>query len=289
MSDSNRNIVVAVRDSSYGRRALHRALSLARPGKDSIHLVHARRLVDLTRVAELLVPRWINADVEEPDDDAWLEALAVEARNKGHLAQGVRLSGTPGTAVADYAGEIGAHLIVVACPRETLARKLFLGSTALRILRTASCPVLVARNDPAQVYASALVAIDGTNMSRRVLAAAGACFPEVRVDLLHAYRVPGEHKVRMAGASEQSIAEVRSARRLDLARDLQTLAAELPQAVTHVEHGFPESVILELCNRLKPDVLVIGKHSGSALDEHVIGSVTQFLLYTCDTDFLLVP
>jgi nucleotide-binding universal stress UspA family protein len=289
MSDSSRSIVVAVRDSSSGRSALHRALSLARPGKDSIHLVHARRLAELTRVAELLVPRWINADVEEPDGDAWLEVLAVEARNQGHLAQEVRLSGTPGTAVADYAREAGAHLIVVACPRETLARKLFLGSTALRILRTASCPVLVARNDPAQVYASALVAIDGTSISRRVMAAAGACFPEARFDLAHAYRVPGEHKVRMAGASEHSIAEARSAWRLELQRDLQALVAERPQAIMHVEHGFPETVILELCNRLKPDVLVIGKHSGSALDEHVIGSVTQFLLYTCDTDFLLVP
>jgi len=289
MSDSSRNIVVAVRDSANGRRALQRALSLARPGKDSIHLVHARRLADLTRVAELLVPRWINADVEDPDDAAWLEALAVEARNQGHLAQGVELSGTPGTAVANYAREIDAHLVVVASPRETLARKLFLGSTALRILRTASCPVLVARNDPAQIYASALVAIDGTAISRRVLGATGACFPEARVDLAHAYRVPGEHKVRMAGASEQSIADVRSARRRELEHELQALVDELPGAIMHVDHGFPESVILELCNRLKPNVLVIGRHSGSALDEHVIGSVTQFLLYNCDTDFLLVP
>jgi len=284
----SRNIVVAVRDSNNGRRALQRTLSLARPGKDNIHLVHARRLADLMRVAELLVPRWMNSDAEEPDDDAWLEALAVEARSQGHLAQAVMLSGRPATAVANYARENGADLIVVAGPRENLARKMFLGSTALHILRTASCPVLVARNDPARVYESALVAIDGTAVSKRVLAATAAFFPAARIDLAHAYRVPEEHQLRMGGASEQAIADARLARRPDLERDLQTLADHLPHAIKHVQHGFPESVILELFNRLQPDVLVIGKHSGGALDEHIIGSVTQFLLYACDTDFLLI-
>lgn len=288
MADSNRTFVVAVRDDSNGRRALQRTLSLARAGTDSIHLVHARRLADLARVADMLQPRWTTLDLGEPDDEEWLEALAVEARGQGHRAQWVTLSGTPGTEVARYARESAADLIVVASPRETLARELFLGSTALRILRMAGCPVLVARNDPTHIHASALVAVDGTAISQRVVDAATAVFPDARVDLVHAYRVPEEHKLRMNGASEQTIADLRRARRPDIERGLQALIERLPQPTVHVEHGFPESVILELYNRLKSDVIVIGKHSGSALDEHIIGSVTQFLLYACDTDFLLV-
>ena len=66
------------------------------------------------------------------------------------------------------------------------------------------------------------------------------------------------------------------------------MTGPLPHAILHVEHGFAPSVIFDLFMQLKPDVIVIGKHSGSALDERVMGSVTQFLLYACNTDFLLV-
>lgn len=288
MIEPTRHIVVAVRDVTNGRRALQRALTFARPGKDIIHLVHARRLADLVRVVEWLTPRWIDTDDEDSADARWLEALAVEARGNGHLAQWAALSGAPGAAVADYAREVRSDLIVVATPREGLSRELFVGSTALSILRNATCAVLVARNDPAQAYRSALVAIDGNPVAARVIAAAGTYFPDARVDLVHAYRVPEEYKLRMHGTSEEAIADLRSARRPDIERALQPLAGLLPQAVLHVEHGFPPSVLLESFNRLKPDAVVIGKHSGSALDEHIMGSVTQFLLYACNCDFLLV-
>lgn len=288
MPDPARNIVLAVRDGHNGRRALQRALAFTRAGTDILHLVHAQRVANLVQVAEMLIPRWINTDVEESADDRWLEALATEARSLGHLVRSVTLSGAPGAAISRYARENEADLIVVASPREGLTRELFLGSTALGILRKATCPVLVARNDPARAYRSALVAIDGSAVTARILAATGAFFPAARVDLVHAFRVPEEYKLRMRGVSEEAIAELRRERRPDIERALQPFASRLPQAVLNVEHGFPPSVLLESFNRLQPDVLVIGKHSGSALDEHVMGSVTQFLLYACDTDFLLV-
>jgi len=288
MTDQPRNVVIAVRDGVNGRRALQRALSLVRIGKDSVDILHARRSFDLGRVAELLQPRWIDADGEESVDDNWLDALAIEARNQGYTAQSHLLSGAPGTAVSNFARETGADLIVVASPRQGLSRELFLGSTALSILRTATCPVLVARKDPERAYQSALVAIDGAAVSRRVMAATGAFFPQARVDLVHVFRVSEEYKLRMNGASEAAIADLRGARRVEIERALQPLASLLPQAALNVEHGFPTAVILELFNRLRPDLLVIGKHSGDALDEHAMGSVTQFLLYACDTDFLLV-
>lgn len=289
MTFGNRNLVVAVRDQINGRRALQRALALARAATDSVHLVHAQRAGYLSRVAELLQPRWKDSNTREDQaGDEWLEDLAVEARAQGYLVRCSVVSGAPGAAVANYAREIGADLIVVASPREGLSRELFLGSTALSILRRATCPVLVARNDPTQPYRSALVAIDGKAMTKQVMAAAGAFFPEARIDLAHAYLVPEEHKLRMRGASEEAIADLRRDQRPDVERTLQPFADLLPRAVLNAEHGFPPAVILDLVNRIKPDVVVIGKHAGSALDEQVLGSVTQFLLYACNTDFLLV-
>lgn len=284
-----RTIVVAVRDEINGRRALRRALTIAHAEAGSLHLVHARRLGKLAEVAEMLQPPWPDADAgQEQAGNDWLAALAAEARAQGHAVECAVLSGTPGTAVAEYAREAGADLIVVASPRAGLAHELFLGSSALRILRSATCPVLVARNDPERPYRCALVAVNNDEVGGRVVATAGALFSEAQIELAHAYLVPEEYKLRMRGVSEEAIADLRRAKRPDVERDLQAFARQLPQATLHVEHGFPMSVLLERFNQMKPDVLVIGKHSGSALDERVMGSVTQFLLYACNTDFLLV-
>ncbi|MGE4070179.1 MAG: universal stress protein [Lysobacterales bacterium] len=290
MARTNRNIVVAVRDEINGRRALQRALAFACAETDSIHLVHAQRLVDLTRVVDLLQPRRTSADDQQSGaDDPWLETLAGEARSQGREVQCISLSGRAGPAVAEYARMVRADLIVVASPREGLVRELFLGSSAIRILRAADCPVLVARNDPVPRYRCALLAIDNDPVATRVIAATGAFLAETTINLAHAYLVPEEYKLRMHGVSEETIADLRLARRGDFEQELQPLTRQLPQAILHFKHGFAPSVILELFNQLKPDIIVIGRHSGSALDEQVMGSVTQFLLYACNTDFLLVP
>lgn len=287
MTPASQNIVVAVRDEVNGRRALQRALTLALSGEDSFHLVHAQRAPELTRVAERLQPRWIDFSTDQAGE-GWLERLAAQARAQGYRVQCALLSGAPGTAVAEYARGTRADVIVVASPREGLARELFIGSTALRILRAANCPVLVARNDPAQPCRTALVAVDNDAMAGRVVAVAGRFFSGAKIDLVHAYQVPEEHIWRMRGASEEEIAKLRLARRPDIEHALQAITRQLPQAILHIEPAFATSAILEWFDHLKPDVVVIGKHSGSALGEQLTGSVTQFLLYACNTDFLLV-
>jgi len=289
MNPSQRKVVVAVRDEINGRIAMRRALAFASAPADTIHLVHVERTVDLSRVVELLKRGWSGVDEQQnTSDESWLEKLASEARADGRQVECVTRSGRAGSAVPEYAREVAADLIVVASPRKGLARELFLGSSAMRILRTANCPVLVARNDPAQPYRRALVAVDTDAAASRVIAAAAAFFSETQIDLAHAYLVPEEHKLRLRGVPEQLINDLRLARRPDIEQDLQPLTSRLPQAVLHLEHGFAPSVILELFHHLKPDIIVVGKHSGSALDEQLMGSVTQFLLYACNTDFLLV-
>ncbi len=289
MNRSPRRIVVAIRDETNGRVAMRRALTLAKQPADAIHLVHVERTVDLSRVVELLKQRGRDSTDEAPrSDEDWLERLAGEARAEGRQVECVIRSGRAGTVVPEYAREVDADLIVVASPRKSLARELFLGSSAMRILRTARCPVLVARNDPAQPYGRALVAVDTDATASRVIAATAAFFSETQIDLAHAYLVPEEYKLRLRGVPEDIISDLRRSRRPDIEQDLQPLASRLPQAVLHLEHGFAPSVILELYHHLKPDIIVVGKHSGSALDEQVMGSVTQFLLYACNTDFLLV-
>jgi len=199
------------------------------------------------------------------------------------------LDGEPGKKIVAFAHQVEADLIVVATPREGQARELFIGSTALRILRTAPCPVLVARLRIARAYAHTLLAVDLDEAGQRVVRAATQWLGDTKIDLVHGFRVPQEGQLRMHGHTEEEIAKLRGFMQAEVTGQLDVYRAALPHARFHVEQGFAASVILDVALRLQSDVLVLGKHRGSSTDERVIGSVAQFMLYTCPTDIMLVP
>lgn len=56
-----------------------------------------------------------------------------------------------------------------------------------------------------------------------------------------------------------------------------------------VRHGYAPAVLLDEAMRSDADLLVIGKHGATALDERLLGSVTLNLLHHAPCDVLLVP
>jgi nucleotide-binding universal stress UspA family protein len=112
---------------------------------------------------------------------------------------------------------------------------------------------------------------------------------DAQIDLVHSFRVPQEGQLRMHGHTEEEIAKLRGLMQAEVEERLKAYCSVFPKATLHVEQGFAASVILDTSLRLRPDVLVLGKHRGSSTDERVIGSVAQFMLYNCSTDIMLVP
>ena len=56
-----------------------------------------------------------------------------------------------------------------------------------------------------------------------------------------------------------------------------------------IVQGYPATVLLREIERSGAELVVIGKHGGTMLDERLLGSVTQNLLYHADCNVLLVP
>ena len=281
-------IVVGAREEASGRIALQQATQLAPSNRDRIRLVHVSRLPALQRVLEALTPQRTAPAGHDPDRYQWLQRLADSAGKDGPAVSFEVLDGEPDTAITDHARQADADLIIVATHREGQSREMFIGSTDLRILRSAHCPVLIARGRSAQPYRRAMVAIDLDESGQRVALAANTLLADAAIDLVHAYQVP-EEQLRLRGLAEKELASLRELMRADLEERLNAFALAFPSATTHLEQGFVASVILDLVLRFRPDVLVLGKHRGTSSDERAIGSIAQFLLYTCPTDFMLVP
>ena len=49
------------------------------------------------------------------------------------------------------------------------------------------------------------------------------------------------------------------------------------------------SILLSLVQQENPDLLVVGRHGGSEIDERLFGSTTENLLYHANANILLVP
>ncbi len=143
MSEDSCSIVVPVDFSDASWAALARALKLAE-GEAGVHVVHVLR--PLSAVEPGLVWGAVNDGTR---NEAALDRLHAELARRGHGRITARvLFGEPAKAIADYARDKGAPLVVVSAFGHSGFLRSLLGSTAERIVRQCECDVLVVRPEP---------------------------------------------------------------------------------------------------------------------------------------------
>lgn len=87
---------------------------------------------------------WVDEAFVQGESLRHLEALLAEAKVPTELRQPVR-GNDPAEEVVEAADELAAELVVVGMRRRTPVGKLLMGSTAQRILLTATVPVLAVK------------------------------------------------------------------------------------------------------------------------------------------------
>jgi hypothetical protein len=87
------------------------------------------------------------------------KATALGGCERQTVAVHVR-KGDPGRQIAELASEVAADLIVVGTHKAPHLRTLVLGSTAERVMATATCPVVIAGPHPAP-HPSHVITIEG--------------------------------------------------------------------------------------------------------------------------------
>jgi nucleotide-binding universal stress UspA family protein len=143
-------ILVPTDFSEGSRRALERAVSIARGTQAEIVLLH----VVEPMVAPTIFPEQSLATL---DLSGWMEraerrlrGLVQEYRAKGARIREVVRPGYPAHDIIETAREEGVDLIVIGSAGHTAAAYAFLGSTVERVVRKAHCEVLVTRSGAAR-------------------------------------------------------------------------------------------------------------------------------------------
>lgn len=288
-----RSVVVATDLSAPARRAVDRAARLAKPLNASLALVHA---INASMVNELR--RWldIGGDIEQSildDVRARLHHLAGEIGTRHRITVNERtVTGRPVDEIARVAEELEADLIVTGTLGGGPFRSHLIGSTAERMVRKATRPVLMVRQLAHEPYRRALVAIDFSRWSAPSLAIAAAVAPDAHFVLVHCVDVPFEGRMRLAGVSERAIDKYRTDAGNEASQRLAEVATQfgLPAdrwtaiAPTGLD---PWMQIVRQEQEQDCDLIVIGKHGRNAVEELLLGSTTNKVIAESSSDVLV--
>lgn len=276
-------ILVPVDLSEPSRSAFGHALLFAGAFGSSVELVHVVELVEPTHAPfwsrELELANELHSRAVRSAESSLQQLLPLVAPPPGASVTSRVLSGSlPGTLV-DHAAASGAGLIVVSPHGRTGFARWLLGSVSERLLRAATCPVLVARGGSASgkpALSRILVAVDLSEPSRRALSLAASIAAKFGAELhvLYVWAAPfyGEGAEHYSGLFER----VREQARAELDEFVASSGAATSIDVGRtIVSGTPSAEILEWAGHTKPDLLVLGTHGRGGIKRLMLGSVAE--------------
>ncbi len=186
-----------------------------------------------------------------------------------------------------------ADVIVVGAAEEPILAKL-LGSTADRVVRKATCPVLVVRRElpvpPARVLLPVDLSLHSAEALREGLKVLGFLAGEwgdgINLEALYVITDFDRHLFAPEEAPERADMKVRE----DLGRFLARHAAgSVFEVVPRTASGYVEDEILRRIREWEPDLVVLGSHGHGGFERFLLGSVATRIIHNGDANVLIVP
>ena len=146
-------------------------------------------------------------------------------------------------------------------------KKLVLGSTAEKVIRHATCPVLTVgphvQLASLNRFGHVLYASDFSSGSMRALTYALSLAEEDRAELTLL------HVIESSPVSESELLEWKQQDREKLSQMVPLAANLADKPEIEIEIGIPEVEIIRLADTRKADLIVMGCHSGGAVSTHL--------------------
>lgn len=221
-----------------------------------------------------------------------IERLGLD---KSELAGAEVVAGEPHRVLVEAARTAGADLIVVGATGSGPFAAELLGSTADRVLRKATCPVLLVRGElpipPRRVLAPidlSPLAADAYRCGLRLLGQiAGTATVEVRA--VHAVSFFDALALKRKTSGELSPEAAQRLHGEELARFVRDNCADAPLAVTtDVLSGEARFEILRDLSEHPADLVLLGTHGRGGFDRLVIGSVAATIARKAPCSVLLI-
>jgi nucleotide-binding universal stress UspA family protein len=160
-----KNVLVATDFSEPSNVALDYGRHFARTFGATLHVLHVVENVMARFAADaypVLLPD-LQREIEDAGEKQLVAALENEDFGQLQAVPVVMTSAAPAAAIVQYAKEHNVDLIILGTHGRGTIAKVFMGSVAERVVRTAGCPVLTVRHPEREFIApDALVAVEHT-------------------------------------------------------------------------------------------------------------------------------
>jgi nucleotide-binding universal stress UspA family protein len=276
-----RRIFVPVDFSDPSREALSAAVALARRLGSRLAVAHVARgnRPDSHIVAEQM---GVTFDTRRAGRGNLAEFLKRELP-PGLQPTRIVTAGVPFDEITKAAAAWEADLIVIATHGDTGLKQVLLGSTTERVVRQASCPVLVVRGrdkreaatafSPDQVR-SILVPVDFAKSSLKAVSYAVALARKYDAQLVLLHVVEPFHADLFIDTSGTQRAARASAHQF-LKQLVETTRKTWPRTGHELRSGHAVTVITALAKRTGADLIVVGTHGRTGLQRRFLGSVAE--------------
>jgi len=288
-----KRIVAATDMSPFAARAEERAARLVHElESESLHLLHVVDNLPLEALRHLDQPP---LDTEYHLIESSRKQLAeiehkLSAKYKAKVITTTLNVGRPHTEIVRYAKLLNAELIAMGI-HGGFARKL-VGSTVDKVLRQSVTPLLLVKEVPRGPYQRILVPVDFSDSSMQAIEMAVNIAPHATVTVLHAFDAPLVGQMRLYGVSHETIEAYRAQVRADRISKMQQLMVEADPKENSwsqlVKLGEAPDVILKQAEVLESDLIIIGRHGQSALEDMIVGSVTKQVIEESTCDVLVI-
>jgi nucleotide-binding universal stress UspA family protein len=282
------SLLVATDFSDDARNACLRAAQTAREQKAGLELLHVINRRSLAMLREFFPDAAAGIEANAKTE---LEKLRAELSVGGLVTKATVREGAVTAEILDAMSR--AQLLVVGAHGHSPLRDMMLGTTAQRLLAKSAFPALVVKQPARAPYRRVLTPVDFSPYSPAVLDMAAAIAPAAEIQICHAFDLPFEGKLWMAGVPDEEINRYRAEARRQALSDIQRLVSSVPglenrTALPAVMRGDPARVILDQETARDADLIVIGKQGHSALEEFLLGSVTRHVLADSKCDVMVV-
>ena len=291
-----KRILAATDFSADAQFAVDRAAQLARAWGAELDLLHVPAQGSWPQGRGVLSRFFGGGNLSSLEDDQRrMAALAAAVSRRFRVKASVHV--VPGRAaqeIAAFATARESDLVVLAVRGEGRTRVGAVGGTALKVLWQSLVPVLLVRTPTETAYRSVLVATDLSDRSSEACRRVAALWPKAGLTLVHAFRGEHETTLELSGARPAVLREYRAERAEQAAEGLEGFWRAVRgdsrrRAAEYLVHAHPVPGVLKAASELRPDLVVMGKHTGPHWEERVLGSVTQNLVQQLKVDSLILP
>lgn len=289
-----RTIVAATDFSPGSHAAVERAVQLAEAHGASLRLLHAFDVSAWHSLRSVFDAHRLTMD---PPPDVRMQQRLTDLAESLATQTGIEVEARfsvsdPESAINAYVTAHETSLVVIGSRAEPGV--LGLGSTALKVLRSPACPILIVRSTESRPYAKVLSAVDMLAVSMRAAFAAITLFPAARHHLLFAVDPVLTRALRKGDVTKEQTRVLHDSMHTEAVRQLDRLAQELTKAAVYpvaaeVVDDVPARAIALRAAALPADCVAVGQYGQGVVAGVFLGSIAQHVLHHTLRDVLVVP